>query len=114
DTVEGRRALARSINGPTGLPAHLDFQMRFDEAFRPERWLNAETRPKQWAAFGGGGHLCLGQHVAMTEAKLLLAMMLRRFDFRMEDSGVLRKASMFPGPTPRRGTDGLLITPRTL
>ncbi|GLI65891.1 hypothetical protein VaNZ11_009533 [Volvox africanus] len=114
DTVGGRRALARSIDGPTGLPAHLDFQMRFEEAFRPERWLIAETRPKQWAAFGGGGHLCLGQHVAMAEAKLLLAMLLRRFDFRLEDPEVLRKASLFPGPTPRRGTDGLLLTSRPL
>ncbi|GLC46730.1 hypothetical protein PLESTB_001357200 [Pleodorina starrii] len=117
-----RRALARGAAvGPTGLPAHLDFQCRFEEAFRPERWLVGgssgvaeETRPRQWVVFGGGAHLCLGQHVAVAEAKLLLVLLLRRFEVRLEDPGLLAKASMLPGPKPRKGTDGLLLIPRDL
>ncbi|PNH06824.1 Cytochrome P450 52A1 [Tetrabaena socialis] len=114
DSPGGRTAVARVTVGPTGLPTHMDFEARFDEAFRPERWLDEETRPAAFAGFGGGQHLCLGMNLAYTEAKLLLSLLLRRFDYRLEDPGLLRKASLFPGPRPKRGTDGLLLIPRPL
>lgn len=82
DTAAGRRAVAQGSVGPSGLPAHLDYQSRFEEAFRPERWLREETRPKQWVAFGGGGHLCLGQHVALAEVIVRTEDTLRRRDER--------------------------------
>ncbi|KAG2431862.1 hypothetical protein HXX76_009355 [Chlamydomonas incerta] len=110
----GRRALSRALEGPTGLPAHLDYECRLEEAFRPERWLSDETRPRQFTGFGGGQHLCLGMHVAHAEARMLLALVVRRFDLRLEDPQLLRRVAYFPGPLPRKGADGLLLIPRRL
>ncbi|KAG2454394.1 hypothetical protein HYH02_001417 [Chlamydomonas schloesseri] len=110
----GRKALARTLEGPTGLPAHLDYECRLEEAFRPERWLSDETRPRQFTGFGGGSHLCLGMHVAHAEARMLLALVVRRFDLRLEDPQLLSRVTYFPGPVPRKGADGLVLMPRRL
>ncbi|KAF3319528.1 hypothetical protein TWF173_000152 [Orbilia oligospora] len=52
----------------------------FDEpfTFKPERWLNA-TREMESVilAFGGASRICPGQHLAMMELRLSVAMMLK-------------------------------------
>jgi len=56
-------------------------------SFRPSRWLNngrfqAES-PFKFSAFQGGPRLCLGKQVAYLEIKLMLAMLARKFRFRL-------------------------------
>jgi cytochrome P450 / NADPH-cytochrome P450 reductase len=58
------------------------------EAFVPERFApeNAEKLPpNSWKPFGNGARACIGRPFAMQEAQLVLAMMLQRFDFVLDD-----------------------------
>jgi len=66
--------------------AHRDARY-FDEplAFRPERWLDGlEKRLPRFAyfPFGGGPRVCIGNHFALMEARLVLTTLARhaRFD----------------------------------
>ncbi|KAF7917420.1 uncharacterized protein EAE98_010183 [Botrytis deweyae] len=57
------------------------------EEFLPERWIVAEGDelypPKNgWRPFERGPRNCIGQEVAMTEIKLMLALTIRDFDFK--------------------------------
>jgi cytochrome P450 len=54
------------------------------DAFRPERFApaEAEKRPRYaYFPFGGGPRICVGSGFAMAEGMLVLACLLRRFDF---------------------------------
>jgi cytochrome P450 len=47
-------------------------------AFRPERWLRAEERPRHaYMPFGAGPRMCIGEPFALTEAVLVLATIAR-------------------------------------
>lgn len=64
------------------------------EAFIPERFApeNAEKLPpNSWKPFGNGVRACIGRPFAMQEAQLVLAMMLQRFDFELDDPGYTLK-----------------------
>ena len=56
------------------------------DAFKPERWLvgaDHELYPRvkgAWRPFEHGPRQCIGQALAMTEMKILLAMVIREFD----------------------------------
>ena len=45
------------------VPAHMDWRNNFEGAFRPERWLSEETRPRYMFTFGTGAHLCIGMNL---------------------------------------------------
>ena len=62
-------------------PKHWENPEGFDPArFRPER---AASRPRYtYLPFGGGPRTCIGNHFAMMEAQILLAMIVR--DYRLE------------------------------
>jgi len=69
--------------------------------FRPERFLEASTRPSsQYYPFGGGARRCLGAVFAEHEMRIVLAAILRRYDLRL--------LSMTP---PRGIFTGLAIGP---
>jgi cytochrome P450 len=56
------------------------------QAFDPERWLdaNAKALPRfAYFPFGGGPRICVGNHFAMTEAILLLALIGQRFELEL-------------------------------
>lgn len=56
------------------------------EVFDPERFTPERERQQHRYAhfpFGGGPHLCLGQHLFYLEAQLIVATILRRFRFRL-------------------------------
>jgi cytochrome P450 family 4 subfamily V len=58
------------------------------DEFRPERWLSGEMERHHnfsWVPFSAGPRNCIGQHLAMREAKIILAIFLKRFDFRLSD-----------------------------
>jgi cytochrome P450 len=83
------------------------------EAFKPDRFLPAETasRPRfAYFPFGGGPRQCIGAGMAMIEAPLILASIVQRFDFDLASSDDVT-------PDPRlslrpRGTVLLRVTLR--
>lgn len=60
-------------------------------AFKPERFLpGAPEIPRgAFMPFGAGPHLCIGQHFAMLEMKLIAALMLSRFEWSFPPGEVL-------------------------
>jgi cytochrome P450 len=74
---------------PTGTDIHLSIlrvhrdERWYDEPldFRPERWEADRNRPKYaYIPFGAGPRSCLGRAFALTEAKIVLATVLRDFE----------------------------------
>jgi unspecific monooxygenase len=60
----------------------------FDEpdAFLPGRWLGQESRVSRaaYVPFGGGPRACLGYGLAMTELVVVMALIARRFELRLD------------------------------
>jgi hypothetical protein len=50
-------------------------------SFRPDRFLSDRPGTYTWIPFGGGVHRCIGAGFALTEARLILSTILRRFTF---------------------------------
>jgi cytochrome P450 len=59
--------------------SHMDLM----EGFKPERWLDETTRPRDgdYMPFGSGPRYCLGATLAMAEMKTFLAIMARNVHF---------------------------------
>ena len=57
------------------------------DAFIPERFAEKLTKEqrKAYIPFGGGPRICIGQHLAMLESKIALALLGQRFDFNLKD-----------------------------
>jgi cytochrome P450 len=104
-------------------PDHWENPEGFDpERFRPER---AEKRPRYaYLPFGGGPRTCVGNHFAMMEVQILLAMIVREQRLELEPSHpvvldpviTLRpkhgiKVRRRPQPQPRASTSASLRTP---
>jgi unspecific monooxygenase len=53
--------------------------------FMPERWLDKtkENSLLPMIHFGSGSHRCLGEHLSMLEATVMLALLLRYFDWEL-------------------------------
>lgn len=69
--------------------------------FRPERWLNDETKglPRfAYFPFGGGPRVCPGAHFSLVEAKVALAHLLTRMRVHVDDP---RPPLLAPGATLR-------------
>lgn len=85
--------------------------MDVTKGFKPERWLDDETKPAEFMPFGYGAHFCLGYSLAMAEMKIFLALFARRVDYdlvNVDPSNVeWKKASIIPKPK-----DGAVIAPR--
>lgn len=56
------------------------------DVFRPERFLSANATDDmwRWLPFVHGPRGCVGQHFALIEAKIVLALLVRRFEFSPE------------------------------
>jgi cytochrome P450 len=50
------------------------------EAFRPERFIDAQPEPYSYLPFGGGAHRCLGAALATLELETAIAGITERFD----------------------------------
>ncbi len=58
------------------------------ERFVPERFSPGSAEqipPNAWKPFGNGARACIGRPFAMQEAQLVLAMMLQKFEFVLDD-----------------------------
>ncbi|MCC5600246.1 cytochrome P450 [Nostoc favosum] len=55
------------------------------DEFLPERWLekNKESSQLPMIDFGSGSHRCLGEHLSMLEATMMLALLLYYFDWEL-------------------------------
>lgn len=55
------------------------------KTFLPERWGEMTTRPSAYElpTFQGGPRICLGQQIALLEAKILLCRILQKFDIEL-------------------------------
>lgn len=53
------------------------------EEFLPERWLDNSTHPLLMIDFGSGSHRCMGEHLSMMESTVMLALLLRYFDWEL-------------------------------
>lgn len=54
------------------------------EEFLPERWLeNSKDSTLPMIDFGSGLHRCLGEHLSILEATMMLALLLRNFDWEL-------------------------------
>ncbi len=69
---------------------------RAPNVFDPDRFLperEAEMTPGAYIPFGLGPRVCAGAAFALTEAILLIARLFRRYDFHVEQPGLVRPAA---------------------
>lgn len=81
------------------------------EEYRPERWLDAEGKAtsksdleKSFNPFSTGPRVCVGRNLAIPEQQMLIATLVKRFDFKLEKpeddllvvEGFLRKPVTLP------------------
>ena len=61
------------------------------DQFDPNRWLEQGDRPRfAYFPFGGGPRHCIGKHLAMLEAQVILATVAREYSLDTERSGKLQ------------------------
>lgn len=75
------------------------------ERFDPARFMReADDRPAfAWIPFGGGPRVCIGQHFAMLEMHVVLAMLIREFAWSLTP-GQDQSFTLIPLPRQRSGT----------
>ena len=57
--------------------------------FVPERWLDDKIPPGAWRPFERGPRGCIGQELANLEARVILACVMRRYDFTKVGAGAI-------------------------
>ncbi len=77
------------------------------ELFRPERWLPAPVLPRGvYMPFGAGPRVCIGNHFAIAEAMLALAVFLQSGSFQLTRGPLLKLTPAITlrpsGPVPMR------------
>ena len=61
------------------------------ETFDPDRWLDTGDQPRfAYFPFGGGPRHCIGKHLAMLEAQVIMATLAKRFRLEGTQSGPLK------------------------
>ncbi len=90
DTIMGCPIPARAliILSPYTLHRHAQFWPQ-PEAFIPDRFLSENQNRYSYIPFGGGPHLCIGNHFATLEAQLVLAITAQRFRFDLLPGSVV-------------------------
>jgi retinoid hydroxylase len=87
--------------------AHGDESVWTDpQKFDPERWLPARAEHKRhpfgYIPFGGGPRKCLGEHFAVLEMQIVLALLLRGYTWELVEGQDL-EYRFFPFPQPKSG-----------
>ena len=103
--------LTHSLDPKTIETDGLGNNMDINKGFKPERWLDEETKPSAWMAFGYGPRFCLGYNLAMAEMKVFLALVARNVEFSLINGTKdikWQKMSIIPKPK-----DGALINVKT-
>jgi cytochrome P450 family 110 len=72
------------------------------KSFKPERFLERQYSSYEYMPFGGGSHRCIGSAFALFEMKLILATMLARYEFVLNDDSPVQPVRRNGGLTPNR------------
>jgi len=80
---------------------HPDFWTE-PERFDPSRFLSNESRRFSFMPFGAGERVCIGNHFAMLESQLLLAMIIQAYDIELLNPGEA-EMEMFVSIRPKGG-----------
>jgi len=98
----------RIATGPRSVHFEDEFYPKA-ERFDPERWLGEDQHPPfTYIPFGGGPRTCLGMHFALLQMHIVIALMLRDYDWDLV-AGQDLSFKQIPLPVPR---SGLLIEMR--
>jgi len=67
------------------------------EKFNPERWKGdgEKVDPYAYTPFSSGPRNCIGQHLAMMEAKIIVSEFLEKFDYKLKDGYKLKMVYRF-------------------
>ena len=89
---------------------HMPTLWQAPHSFDPERFAPSRQEDKShafaWAPFGGGAHMCIGQHFATLQIKAIMHSLLLRYRWSVPD-GYTMPYQMAPIAKPR---DGLPVT----
>ncbi len=111
DVIGGYAVTPGSLIGisPYLLHRHRAYWAEPDE-FRPERFaVGADDRPSHlYLPFGGGPRICIGQHLALVEATLVLATLLQQIRLEVVPGFVVEPEAL----VTLRPRHGLLAVPR--
>jgi len=89
---------------------HLCGRWNDHDAYRPERFLDPRTdKMSTFRPFGQGRHMCLGRELALTEMRVILAVLARGYEVRVRNPHAPLK--QFPAP---HAEDGCMATLREL
>jgi cytochrome P450 len=108
---QGYRIPAGSMVGIYPMHVHYMPSLWSDpERFDPERFSPARQEDKRhafaWVPFGGGAHVCIGQHFATLQVKAIMHQLLLRYRWSIEP-GYRMPYQLVPIAKPR---DGLPVT----
>ena len=71
--------------------------MKFD----PQRFINKEPAPYTFLAFIAGPRNCLGQYLALLESKMVVSLLIQRYQFRLTQGDVSQVDSWGTVEDPR-------------
>ena len=75
------------------------------DAFDPGRHLTRAYSPYEYLPFGGGARRCIGMHLALYEMKIIIALLIQRYDLRLAPNQhvapVRRMVAIAPSTGPR-------------
>jgi cytochrome P450 len=80
------------------------------ERFRPQRWFAIRPGPYEYLPFGAGPRMCIGYSFAMTEIKVALSLILRRWQVQVVPGARIDR-SVQVTMAPRHGLP-MLLQPR--
>jgi cytochrome P450 len=79
--------------GVSASPIHTHYMEEYwthPEKFDPERWSPERAEYKkhfyQWIPFGGGAHMCIGQHFGFMEIKAIMHQVLLNFEWHLPEN----------------------------
>jgi len=67
------------------------------EEFKPERWMDTQNKidPFAFIPFSAGSRNCIGQHLAVLEAKIIISEFLEKFDFKLPEDYKMKTGLRF-------------------